>query len=110
MRTCNTVTLGCGRNAAISVTEQLCEIGRKTRGKDVELGGGLAPAGLPQFLHFAREVHAGALDAVPVGVVDTPDDLAAAFLLHVPAARVGAEDREASSLTTMFESTCVHRR
>ena len=71
-------------------------------------GGGFAPAGLPEFVHFPGEVHARALDSVPVGVVNAPDDLAATFLLHVPAAGVGAANREAPSLTAVFKCACVH--
>src|SRR5215510_3128366 len=69
---------------------------------------GFPPARKSQSLHFAREVHAGALDAVPICVVDTPEDLAAAFFLHVPAAGVRAADRESSSFATVFECACVH--
>ena len=74
------------------------------------LRGGFAPAGLPQFVHFAGEVHARALDAVPVGVVDAPDHLAAAFFFHIPAAGVGAADGGPSSFTSVFEGTCIHTR
>ena len=106
MRTCNDTNLDGTRNVPISIGEIRCEIGGKFR--EAGLRGGFAPAGLPQFLHFAGEIHASALDAMPVGVVDAPDDLAATFFLHVPAARVGAADREPTSLATVFECACVH--